>query len=126
MSETKELFKEAEGWEKIPDLDSFWCPTGKGDMVQGIYIKKEENVGRNHAEVYTLKEGEVENKIFGTVGLIKKMEEVPIGYEVGIIYQGEKPSTPPKKPFKIFDVFKRKIDTEEEEQSPNLLLLSIH
>ena len=40
----------------------------------------------------------------------KKMEDVPIGYEVGIIYQGEKPSAPPKKPFKIFKVFKRNPD----------------
>ena len=30
------------------------------------------------------------------------MADVPIGYEVGIIYEGEKPSTPPKKTIQTF------------------------
>lgn len=109
----KSNFNESDGWIQIPDMDSFWCPSDNGDTLQGIYTKKEENIGRNHAEVYTLKQGDVEYKIFGTVGLIRKMEEIPIGYEVGIVYKGEKPSTPPKKPFKLFDIYKRQLDSKD-------------
>ena len=100
-------FKEEDGWEEIEDMDEFFTFEKVGDSVHGIYIAKEANVGRNKADVYVLKSGPVEHKIFGTVGLKKKMADVPIGYEVGIIYEGEKPSTPPKKPYKLFRVFKR-------------------
>ena len=110
----EERFRVEEGWEEIPDEDDFWCPCDKGDWIAGIYTKKEEDVGRNHANVYTLSNTEGEHRIFGTVGLNKKMDGIPIGeYEVGIIYQGEKPSQPPKKPFKLFQVHKRKLDATD-------------
>jgi len=118
MLETKEMFKESEGWELVPDEDDFWCPSNEGDWVAGIYVKKEDDVGINHATVYTLNNTEGENKIFGTFGLNKKMAGIPIGYEVGIIYKGEKPSKPPKKPFKLFEVHKRKIDNHDEAIPP--------
>jgi hypothetical protein len=122
MVEKKEIFNEKDGWEKIMDMDAFWVPENIGDTVKGVYIQKEENVGRNHAEVFSLKENVEEgdpvlHKIFGTVGLVKKFKEICIGEEVGIIYKGEKASTPPKKPFKQFDVFKRKFENEDEDEN---------
>jgi len=119
--EAIERFREKDGWIKVPDLDDLWCPTNVGDSVEGVYIKKEENVGRNHATMYTLKDIDgMENKIFGTVGLNKKMADIPIGYEVGIIYKGEKPSAPPKKAFKIFDVFYREIGNTDTAETDGL------
>ena len=118
MVETKERFREEDGWEKIPDEDDFWCPCDEGDWIAGIYKLKEEDVGRNHANVYTLANTEGEFRIFGTVGLNKKMDSIPIGYEVGIIYKGEKPSQPPKKPFKLFEVSKREVEHSEDTEVP--------
>ena len=51
------------------------------------------------------RKGEVD--VFGSTVLDNKFKDIPLGYEVKIVYQGEKPSTPPKKPFKLFQVFKR-------------------
>jgi hypothetical protein len=123
VNKIEDIFKPEEGWLKVPDLDDMWCPTQIGDYVAGVYINKEENVGRNHATMYTLKDSKgIENKIFGTVGLNKKMLDIPIGSEVGIMYNGEKPSTPPKKPYKLFDVVHREIgstDTIEGEGTEN-------
>ncbi len=106
MSEVK--FKASEGWEEMPDFENdTWCPKKKGDQLQGIYINKRENVGVNRANMYTIKNEEGEWVVFGTEALNNKLKNVQIGYEVGIIYQGEKPTKPPKKPFKMFQVFRR-------------------
>jgi hypothetical protein len=52
------------------------------------------------------KKGEMD--VFGSTVLDNKFKDIPLGCEVKIVYQGEKPSTPPKKPFKLFQVFIRK------------------
>ncbi len=110
-----EVFNKKEGWEEIPDpdLEDYWCPVHKGDHNQGIYIEKELDVGVNYATVYTFKNENGLFKVFGTVGLIQKMDRIKIGEEVGLIYKGEKPMKPPKKPFKVWKVFNRKIGKKE-------------
>jgi len=108
--EAIERFKCEFGWEEVEDMDEYFTFKEVGDCVYGTYINKELNVGVNRATVYTLKNGEEEIKIFGTVAINTKMEDTPLKWEVGIIYQGEKPSKPPKKPYKMFRVFRRNPD----------------
>jgi hypothetical protein len=122
--EFKKMFPEGEGWDQIPDMNEFWNPELEGDMVKGVYILKETNVGRNHSDVYTLKEENEEDatkpiihKIFGTTDLMNKFQEIEIGTELAIRYNGSKPSTPPKKPFKMFDIRFRKTDDTEGDSS---------
>lgn len=106
-------FKAEEGWEQVETTtDNLWYPEKEGEGIQGIYTQKREGVGRNHATVYRIKNGEGEFLVFGTVALVNAFKQIPLGYEVGIIYRGEKPSTPPKKPYKLFDVFKRPVKRE--------------
>jgi hypothetical protein len=112
-----EEFKPEDGWEEMPDFENEgWCPQEKGDKLQGIYINKREGVGLNNATLYTIKNDEGEWVVFGSVALNNKLKNVPIGYEVGIIYQGEKPSKPPKKPFKMFQVFRRAVGSKSEKE----------
>mgnify|MGYP000879897905 FL=1 len=124
MSEVE--FKAEDGWEEMPDFkNDTWCPKKKGDQLRGIYTNKRMNVGVNRANLYTIKNSDGEWVVFGTEALNNKLKNVPIGYEVGIIYMGEKPSKPPKKPFKMFRVFRRapknlkKPETKKEEQKPS-------
>jgi len=108
MAETKEQ-KE---WVKIPDESIVWRPEQPGEEVVGKYIKKESAPykGRPNCKYTILPEKAATDEdnvsVYGTVGLRRKMEKVPEGYNVKIVYLGEKPSSDPvKKPFKLFDVF---------------------
>lgn len=105
--------KEKEGeWVKIPDESNVWKPEQPGDEVEGKYLKKESAPykGRPNCKyILEPKEADTEEDnvtVYGTVGLRRKMEKIPKGYMVKIVYLGEKPSSDPvKKPFKLFDVF---------------------
>ena len=117
----RKQFKEEDGWETIPGMDDFWTYELIGDTVQGVYIEHESDVGVNHSEVYTLQQENEEDpetpiihKIFGTTDLNNKFEQIKIGDEVGITFEGSKPSKPPKKPFKMFTVKKRTLANEED------------
>lgn len=105
-----EMNVKEEKWVKIPDESDIWRPEEPGDEIQGKYVKKEAAPykGRPNCK-YTLETGPNEEDhvaVYGTVGLKRKMAKVPEGYNVKIVYQGEKPSTDPiKKPFKLFDVY---------------------
>jgi hypothetical protein len=100
--------KKKNDWEEVKDPEeSIWRPEAAGDEILGRYIEKERDVGPYKSTKYTLETDEGEVYVFGSTVLDRKFDDVPIGYEVKIIYQGEKPSKPPKKPFKLFQVFKR-------------------
>jgi len=102
--------KNDNGWKEIKDTeDSIWRPEAIGDEISGKYIRMEEDVGVYHSNKYTLENEKGEVEVFGSTVLYNKFKDIPLGCEVKIIYQGEKPSTPPKKPFKLFQVFKREL-----------------
>jgi hypothetical protein len=95
-------------WKEIKDAeDVVWKPVRMGDEISGKYIRMEEDVGMYHSNKYTLETENGEVDVFGSTVLDNKFKDVPLGYEVKIVYQGEKPSAPPKKPFKSFQVFLR-------------------
>ena len=100
--------KKDDRWEEVKDPeDEIWRPEAIGDEISGKYIHKEEDVGVYHSNKYTLETDKGEVEVFGSTVLDSKFKDINLGCEVKIIYQGEKPSTPPKKPFKLFQVFKR-------------------
>jgi hypothetical protein len=116
LQEIEEMFSKEKGWNEIEDKTGCWKPKGIGDYITGIYTGIKTNVGKHHSEVYLIKSGEIEYKVFETEQLKQKMEDVPIGYEVVLIYKGSKKSPAPKSPFKMFDVKKR--EPSEENLSP--------
>lgn len=72
------------------ELPEVWKPEKEGDQIEGTYIKKQENVGKNKANLYTLETDEGERKaIWGSTVLDDKMSEVEIGDLIRITYQGE-------------------------------------
>jgi hypothetical protein len=101
--------KKTSVWEEIKDPeDEIWRPEAIGEEISGKYIRREDDVGMYHSTKYTLDTKNGERGVFGSTVLDNKFKDVPLGCEVKIVYQGEKPSTPPKKPFKLFQVFIRK------------------
>jgi hypothetical protein len=102
--------KKDDRWEEVKDPeDEIWRPEAIGDEISGKYIRREDDVGMYHGTKYTLDTGNGEVDVFGSTVLDSKFKDIPLGYEVKIVYQGEKPSNPPKKPFKLFQVFKRPV-----------------
>ena len=102
-------FKESEGWDEVDTKDqNRWSPEQVGDSIQGIYLTKKTNVGSYNSIVYVIKNENGQFDVMGTTGLNNAFKSIPTGYEVAIIFKGEKPTRPPKNPYKIFQVFKRK------------------
>lgn len=99
--------EEKRDWEQVFTMNR-WTPDVKGDEIVGIYTKRRDNVGVRDYTFYTLELEGGENKdILGTTLLNQMMDQVSLGWEVRIVYQGEKPPTPPHKPLKLFDVYRR-------------------
>lgn len=105
-------------WERvIPDSDVIRFESF-GDTVIGIYRGMKRNQGQWKKNRYTLaveEDGKVKCKyIYGTTGLDDLFKNVPMGYEVKIIFKEEIPQRPPNKPFKVFEMYKRPVITEHE------------
>ena len=108
-------------WERvIPESDVIRFENF-GDQVIGIYKEMKRNQGQWKKNQYTLavdEEGKVKCKyIYGTTGLDDLFKNVPIGYEVKIIFKKDIPQRPPNKPFKVFEMYKRPVISEPE---PNI------
>ncbi len=106
-------------WERvIPDSDVIRFEN-LGDQVIGIYKEMKRNQGQWKKNQYTLaveEDGKVKCKyLYGTTGLDDLFKNVPIGYEVKIIFKKEIPQRPPNKPFKVFEMYKRPVITDEPE-----------
>ena len=109
MAETKE---EKKIWVKMPNKSGVWKAEKKGDEITGKYLKKLPAPFMNRPNFkYCLESDHPLNvggkvTIYGTQGLNNAMEDVPIGYKVRIVYQGDsKKSDPNKKPFQNYDVY---------------------
>ena len=106
-------------WERvIPDSDVIRFEN-LGDQVIGIYKEMKRNQGQWKKNQYTLaveENGKVKCKyLYGTTGLDDLFKNVPIGYEVKIIFKKEIPQRPPNKPFKVFEMYKRPVISDEPE-----------
>lgn len=110
-------FKESEGWMPVGTEDEGrWTPKKIGDSIQGIYLTKKTSVGQYNSIVYVIKNEDGQFDVMGTTGLNNAFKKIPVGYEVAIIYKGEKPCKPPKSPYKIFQVYARKPGKHSKEQ----------
>lgn len=98
---------EKEGWEEIIVESQIWSPEKIGDSIQGVYIEMKTNVGQWNKNRYTLELEKEERYVYGTTDLDEKFKRIQIGDEVHIELKKCIKSRPPKKPFKVFQVFRR-------------------
>jgi hypothetical protein len=108
-------------WERVIADSDVIRFENLGDQVIGIYKDMKRNQGQWKKNQYALAvedEGKIKCKyIYGTKGLDDLFKNVPIGYEVKIIFKKEIPQRPPNKPFKVFEMYKRPVITDELESS---------
>ncbi len=90
--------------EESQDKPIIWNPISEGEFIQGIYLEKEEDVGKFKSNMYTIKNEDGEIKFWGSTVLDDLMEKVPVGREVRITYMGKQPSKSGKQPWKDYKV----------------------
>jgi hypothetical protein len=69
---------------------NFWKPIKEGEILEGLYLNKETNVGQNSSNIYyfeVLDTHEVK-QVWGTTILDQRMIPVKIGQQVRITYKG--------------------------------------
>lgn len=102
-------------WKKV-EMGDTWNPEKEGDEIVGLFVGKEENVGENNSNLYTL-EASDDNRsvsVWGTTVLDVRMKNVKVGEEVKIIFKGWKDSPTRKgKQYKDFEVYHREPVFEE-------------
>jgi len=106
MNNLKEKALSDEGWKKVEGSSNVWKPEKENEEITGTYTKKVQEDGNwGLKNKYTIVTDEGEKVIYGTTGLDELFNSVDLGEEVLIIYKGESPSKPPKKPFKLFEMY---------------------
>jgi len=92
-------------WRTAGTAGDSWKPENKGDVIQGIYKVKKEDVGINKSNVYQLKVSGRDElvSVWGSTVLDTKFEEIELGNEVRIEFLGEVKGKGPK-PYKDFKV----------------------
>lgn len=89
----------------------FWSYDKEGDYVEGVLMKKQENVGKNKSHLYSLNTKEGFKNVWGATILDKRMEFVDVGSVVKITYQG---LTQKKDGSRVAKMFKVELVEEEE------------
>ena len=87
------------------ELPEVWHHEEEGMSIEGIYIKKKENVGENKSNLYILEVGGKLKSIWGSTVLDDKMDYVSKGDKVRITYRG-------KDKYKKYSVEKDEPETE--------------
>lgn len=96
----------------------FWKPQNEDDLVEGILIKREENVGANKSMLYTIeKDGEPIN-IWGSTILDQRMVGIKVGDLIRITYKGLGEKVGGKNAPKIFKVEVDKVEGIQTEEPP--------
>jgi hypothetical protein len=111
-------------WQEAgSSTDEMW---DKLKPIEGLYVQKKENVGKNSSNIYVLEVGDKKVGVWGSTVIDSKMEQVPLSVIVRFESLGEATSKAGAKyndfrvqfkvaPFKEVgaDDVRREMDTEE-------------
>lgn len=82
----------------------FWIPEREGDVIEGVLIKKEENVGSNKSMLYTLEKDKKPTNVWGSTILDQRMVGINLGDLIRITYKGLGEKKSGKNAPKVFKV----------------------
>ena len=112
---------------EIKPPDGLWRPKIVGEFLEGKYLEMEPNADNyNRNKYYFSDTGKLKDEqgnsigvkgriaVFGSVTLDDLMLRVPLGTDVGIIYEGEKINRGKKRPTKLFSLMSKERIPEEE------------
>ena len=98
-------------WKKVGAASSWnYAEEGVGATVQGVYLTKEENVGENHSNVYTIETKNGLVSVWGSSVLDSKFKVIQPGDEIKIKYLGKAKSEKTNREYHDFDVEYREPD----------------
>lgn len=91
------------------ELPSVWKPKEEGDSIEGTYIRKKENVGKNKANLYIIEKHDGEKiSVWGSTVLDDKMDYVSLGNVIIITFLGNDEGK---------NYHKYKVEVDEQEDS---------
>lgn len=89
-----------------------------GDVVEGVYVERRDNVGMNASTIFVLKSKEHGLLNVWTTTLLEDlMNKVPVGSEVRISYGGRREAKTSGRTFDYFEVEAREVPMEKVEAS---------
>lgn len=100
--------------ENIPGIHEF---KEDGDMVEGILLKVQDNVGPQDSMLYTLEVNGKPESIWGCAILDQRMIGVKIGEKIRVTFKGVGEASPGKNAPKIFKVEVDRPEAKAEDKS---------
>ena len=108
--EIKEALGADEDWEEVNPMTDEIHDFVEEKTLQGVYVNKQENVGKNNSNLYTIeKKGGEKIGVWGSNVLDSRFDGIMIGEEIKIIYLGKKQSEKSNRQYHDFKVFHKKI-----------------
>lgn len=93
-----------------------------GDHITGIYIQHRSGVGRNDAELYTLRNDDGDQGIWGSTVLDDKFTSVSLGDIVRVTYLGESEKNGAYgKPFKLWKLESKAGEAQAAVKEPEVI-----
>ena len=90
-----------------------WKPENEGDLIEGIFISSEANVGANNSKLYHLEVDSKPMSVWGSTILDTKMTIIKPGDKIKIVYDGLGEAKAGKQAPKQFTVYVDKVEKEE-------------
>ena len=95
-----------------------WAPQNSGDMIEGVFLGKDENVGKNNSKLYHLEcAGNKPMNVWGSATLDPLMAVIVPGDKIQIVFKGLGEAKPGRSAPKLFDVLKD-IPDQTQTQAP--------
>lgn len=110
-------------WKKV-EITPAWNRVDKnkkfvlkaGDMLEGIFVGVERNIGANNSNLYSLRNENGETvSVWGSTILDSRLKNLQLGEEVKIVYLGSEQSQKSGRNYHNYDVFHRQPENKKEE-----------
>lgn len=96
--------------EVVPSEGTAWDREGR---LEGVYIKRQENIGPNESKMYTIKTKDGEVSVWGSTVLDTKFSEIAMGSQVRIDPLGKVKSEKTGREYMDFAVFWKEGEFQE-------------
>lgn len=106
-------------YEEINPTD--WKYDKEDDFIEGVLLRKEEDVGVNNSMLYSIETPEGVKSVWGATILDSRMAFAKVGDKIKITYKGLAEAKGGKKPAKIFKV---EVDKPEQQGTHEVVDIS--
>lgn len=98
-------------WQKVePDTTPAWGAEEwkKEEQLEGVLVEIQSQVGPNNSKIYTIeKVGGERVKFWGSIVLDVRLNQIPLGSEIRIVYIGKETNPKTKREYYVFEVYRK-------------------